>query len=654
MTTQAFMLFHLNLAYSSISEAARQKVIEQCYFPLLNLIKKTKIPIGIEITGWTLRQIQIIDPVWIEEFKELLKSGQSELIGSGYTQLIGPLVPWEVNLWNQQLGLEDYETILGVKPNIILVNEMAFSTGMVELYQKVGYDGMIMDRDNIRLALNIEDYEGVPSHAMGLNNSQIPVLWSDSILFQKLQRFAHGDSRLSDYLGFFRKRAGISKRPLAVYCNDAEIFDYRPGRFREERPAHEEGEWRRLERLLNILTSQEKVDWLSPTEALKNSLDAVPHSAQLLSTISQPIPVKKQAKYNVSRWAISGRNDLRLNTRCHRIAKALEGTKEEKSWRTLCELWASDLRTHIESHRWETANQDLKNLAEKLSVSLDEIPAQISFNKNKLADFKISQDPEGILLNIDSPHVQVVFNLRRGLALQSLAFLGHDFVPVIGTLPHGYFDSIEYGADFYSGGVVMELPLEHRRITDLERVKPKIEQVGQNLHVSVEIETDKGLIVKRYVISSQAESIKLMIEFPDWQRSHSVLRVGTLTLLPEAFSQPVYLKTCNGGSGLESFLLNQDCDHTASASSLVSCTTGFGATTGEIILGDVHREISISWDPAQCAFFPMLSHQLFKENFLTRLFFSLGELDDTMRVGGVVPSFEMMLSRGVGNAKSSL
>lgn len=152
----AFLLFHLNLAYSSIPASARIDVVRRCYHPLLDLASETGVPIGIELPSWTLRQIQALDPDWVNRFRQLLRAGQCELIGSGYTQLIGPLVPYEVNVWNQRMGIEDYEAILGRRPNLALVNEMAYSTGLIGVYKGAGYDGIVMDRDNVRLALGIE------------------------------------------------------------------------------------------------------------------------------------------------------------------------------------------------------------------------------------------------------------------------------------------------------------------------------------------------------------------------------------------------------------------------------------------------------------------------------------------------------------------
>ena len=94
--------------YSSIEIEDRNKVIEKYYWPLLKLAEANEIPIGIELSGYTLEKIKEIDFEWIKKFKKLLKAEKIELVGSGYTQIIGPFVPAKVNDWNQKLGVDTY------------------------------------------------------------------------------------------------------------------------------------------------------------------------------------------------------------------------------------------------------------------------------------------------------------------------------------------------------------------------------------------------------------------------------------------------------------------------------------------------------------------------------------------------------------------
>ena len=98
-----YSFFHLNLCFSSIEEERHPEVIERCYWPLLNMASKHKVPIGIEASGYTLERINILCPDWIENLKELIKKKLVSFVGCGYAQIIGPIVPYEVNKKNLEI-----------------------------------------------------------------------------------------------------------------------------------------------------------------------------------------------------------------------------------------------------------------------------------------------------------------------------------------------------------------------------------------------------------------------------------------------------------------------------------------------------------------------------------------------------------------------
>ena len=193
-TLHLFALFHLNLAFSSIEEGQRIDVIKRCYWPLLNLAEAHG-PIGIEATGFTLEEISSRDPTWIAKFRELIQRGKAELIGSGYTQIIAPLVPARVTEENLAIGNEVYERLLGIGPHLALVNEQAYSGGLVGLYLDAGYRALLMDWDNPSAHHPEWPVEARyrAERALGSDGRTIALLWTNTVAFQKLQRFAHGD-----------------------------------------------------------------------------------------------------------------------------------------------------------------------------------------------------------------------------------------------------------------------------------------------------------------------------------------------------------------------------------------------------------------------------------------------------------------------------
>ena len=653
---QGYLIFHLNLAFSSIPVSARPDVIVKCYWPLLELAEELDIPVGIELTGWTLQQIAELDFAWVERFKQLLDQQKCELIGSGWVQLIGPIVPYEVNYWNQKLGLEAYKEVLGVVPKIALVNEMAFSSGMVDVYVEAGYKGIVMDRDNVRLALGLDNtpISTTPTHAHGSENLIIPVLWSDSIFFQRLQRVVHGDIPISEYMSYVQKRAAKDNVVLPIYSNDAEIFDYRPGRFTTEARLHADGEWVRFKIICKRLKEKLGLVWLSPSHALATSTTNLKQNIKRLSSISQPIPVKKQAKYNINRWTVTGRNDLWLNTSCYRIYQALvnKTIKQEKSWRELCELWASDLRTHITDERWLDSVKRISNLSHQLNLQIIEESniktLQSSEQQDRLDSIEsveINKDDEGIYWTIKTPNIHLELNTRRGLAIKSLAFKSHCYKPVVGTLPQGYFSTIELGADFYTGGILIEVPGERSRLTDLEWVTPIIQCKGDELLISAKIPLTNGTLEKIYTIDINSERLKLSYYFHQFKRPIGIVRVGIITLLPDFFSLPLTIQCANGGENTEYFPLDHDVNHGRATSTLVSSTAAFGVTDGCLVIEDAEkRKLIFSWKPEDCAAIPMLKHQRTIGSHLTRLSFSLCELDDTAQGGDSLIPFSFELS----------
>ena len=140
-----YSIFHCNLSYSAIHEEDHGIVIRDCYWPLLELYDKYELPFGIELTGYTLQKIADLDSSWIEKLKELCRKGMCDFLASGFSQIIGPLVPRKVNEKNLEIGFNVYEDILGYKPRIAYVNEQAFSAGLADVYIDMGFEAVFME-----------------------------------------------------------------------------------------------------------------------------------------------------------------------------------------------------------------------------------------------------------------------------------------------------------------------------------------------------------------------------------------------------------------------------------------------------------------------------------------------------------------------------
>ena len=630
---QLFAIFHLNLAYSSIEEAERADVLRQCYWPLLRLAERVDLPVGIEASGFTLETAAALDPSWLERLRQLVGGGRSEFIGSGYSQVIGPLVPAAVNAANLRIGHDVYERLLGFKPRIAFVNEQAYSAGLIRHYLDASYDALVMEWDNPARAHPEWDAEWryLPQIAAGVSDETIPVIWNNAIAFQQFQRCAHGESSLDEYLSYLAGHGSDRPRALAIYGNDTEIFDFRPGRYETETRLSGPGEWARIGRIFEAIAGDSRFRLIRPSQAL--DLMGQPDVAHVLHLESpeDPTPVKKQRKYNITRWAVTGRNDLAVNTACWRICDRLVRQGQDATdadWRDLCELWSSDYRTHITDRRWAAYQKRLAALggqAPAIEVT-SRAAAPIAGG-----DSAVTRD--GCYLAVRSEYVTLVLNCRRGLAIDALSFGGPAEVPLCGTVKHGFYDDIHWGADFYTGMTVMESP-GRPKLTDLEPLEPIVSRATDGAFlVEGTVPTELGDIVKTVRVAAAAARIEVTyrLEWPEIPVGS--LRLGDVTLNPRAFDRATLFYRChNGGNRPETFGLDgKRVGHGEAVSFLVSASHALGITEGVVELGDRDRVLRIEVDKTAAALVGLVTFQAIRDTYFCRVSFSAAEVDETRR-----------------------
>jgi hypothetical protein len=663
-----YSVFHLNLAYSSISESKRKEVIERCFWPLLSLATESRVPLAIELSGYTLEVASQLDAGWTEELRKAVRSGSVELVGAGYAQLIGPLVPAEINVWNLELGEEIYRSLLGVTPRVWYVNEQSYSAGIVEDYVSIGARAIIMEWNNPRTLHQewSDEYRYYPQVAAGTNGSRIPVIWNDSISFQKFQRYAHGDIETSDLLAYLATHLSEKGRYHCLYGNDAEIFDFRPGRFKTEPELERPIEWSRIASLYGRLQSDPRFQLIFPSDVLKSP--PVPSASYLplsLESAVQPITVKKQPKYNVTRWSVTGRNSLYANTLCHRLyqrikSKSTTGSPADREIQAirkrLCYLWSSDFRTHITAERWDSFvaeaegmlretehvnTSEQKSRPHSLTIALNGLgatlflagqKARVNRSVSSARTCEISGDES--FLRISTPFVAAVFNLKRGLAIQSLIFPKLHPGALAGTIQHGYFEDIALSADWYTGNTVLQRPGKSQ-VTDLAPANVET-MAGSNdgeawLAVSTVIPTEAGAVKKLFKVYKSRPQIDLDYRFQWSTIPAGSFKTAFITLIPESYDLPsLFFATHNGGSTLEVFKLHgQSVAHNAPASSVVTASSGLGATEGIVIIGDARKALAIRFDPSVCASMPMVAFRESAPSFFARIMFSCGELDES-------------------------
>ncbi len=662
-----YALFHCNLAFSLIPRDEFPSVIKNCYWPLLRMAEDG-IPIGIEMTAWTLREVQAIDPSFTTLLKELLKKRRLSFIGSGYSQAIMPLIPAEVNRWNLSLGNKYYMEILGVKPTIALVNEQTYSAGLVGLYKEAGYEAIIMDWNNC--SRHNEYVKGAlytPQRVAGIGaGEEIGLLWSHSIAFQKFHRCVHGEITAEEYRDYLLSHYNEKEeRAFVAYSNDAEVFDYSPGL-----GARPQRDFKRVGEVLRGLKSETKFTLLRPEEIINKFNGAALTKPISLHSAETPIVCKKQERYNPLRWSVTGRDSAHINARCYGIYKRLRelgsvvsSMRMEALWERLCELWGSDFRTNTCDDKLASFNESLGWLSLESSRLMQEAgllesdgAAPLEMGRGVLAaseenglcyagaggpmvmtlptiapwscGFYVQEDKRR--LQVATSSVEMEFIKDRGLALKTLSFPEVCTRPLLGTISHGYFDSIEFGADFFSSHLI-HTDREGVKTTDLLPVSPVIVEDEAGVTVRAVIDTAIGRVIKEYYIPRLGQEFSLTYRLTTGALAASSLRLGIFTLLPDAFDKDtLWFETINGGTEAERFFLKgRTLSHERPVSRAISASSCLGATEGWVRFGDDEKTLCVLSERRVVYTVPMINYRESGGSFFLRLSHSAGELDDT-------------------------
>jgi hypothetical protein len=628
------LLFHLNLNHGSIEVEGRGAVVKRCYGPLLELAEGGPwMRLAIAASGHTLERIARADPSWIPRLFLLIESGRVEFIGSGDTLLIGPLVPAAVNRWNQELGRATYLRLLARAPRIALVNAMAWSQGLLDAYLDAGYEALIMEWNDPRRA-HPEWQEGwrhQTAWTQSPSGRRIRILWTEAHLQQGFQRAATGELESARFVDGVLANGGPRARHAFLYAGAAEVFDYRPGRAEAA-----DGEWRRIFELCEALHAR-GLEFTTPQHVLADARYE-PAATLELSAASNPIPLAHQPRCSVTRWALSGWEDVGLNARCFARAKELQRVGgSARDWQLLCRAWGADLRANLTEKRWR-----------RLARSLPEVrpvkPSETGFHEGPLRSRRVEW--AGSRLAVGTEGVRAVLNLRRGLALDSLVLRHAGPEPLVGTLAPehlgdaGWEDAALGAHDLFSGHTVLEGP-GAARVTDLAPVEPEVEELAHCVSVRARVPTARGPLPKE--VRVHAQRIELRYGFSAWgKRPRGSLRTGALTLLDGAFGDELWVSCTNGGPR-ERMRLAPDFDHARGDPRRGSACAAFGASDGWIAIDDGRIGFEVSWPQEEAASLPLVTCRHVSGKRLVRLQFTLAELDETSRPGAPLHDFRLSI-----------
>lgn len=371
-----YFIFHSNLSFSAIPQSKREEVLTSSYYPLCETLERLQIHIGWEFPGKTLEEIEELDPFLLDWIKKLSKRKLVEPICSGYMQSIFPLWHYELNKENMKEGIAVIKRLFQARPQIAYCNELTFSKGIVDIYLENKIKAIVVEFTNAKKAVGFERLKSLkPAQTIGQSGRAINVVWAHSPLAQKFQRAAQ-EGQIGEFLSTAEAMSNLG--PLPLYSSDLEVIGYRPW---QEKVCLQD--WKNVETAIKGLIDM-GFEIIAPSRVLEFAGN---NKYLNLTSCDEPCITKKQDKYNITRWAVAGRDDIRINAQTLRIWALYNAAKDYKVSSSIANefrkkllvLSGSDFRTHTSDDR----HIEFRNIAGLVELSLKKIVENPSFELPK-------------------------------------------------------------------------------------------------------------------------------------------------------------------------------------------------------------------------------------------------------------------------------
>jgi hypothetical protein len=566
---EATLLVHLNLNQAALEVAERRGVLARVYGPLLTWLERRPwLHLGIAASGHTLERAAALDPAWLERLAGLVALGRVEFVGCGDTVLVGPLVPAAVNRWNQVLGRETYQRLLGVAPRLALVNEASFSPGLIDAYLDAGYEGLLVAAARVFGA-------GVSAARVVLSPTgrALRLLTSTRELLHTPVAVPTLEPWLTCLSAEVARAAALGARPrVHLGLDELELL----GRAPDPRTMEKVAEW---------------LDELHARGLAFARLERATLAGPAGGVEPDPAPGAAQA---LAGWALAGSN-AHVNARCQARAKELESVGgTARDWQLLCRAFGSDLRRGLSPAR---ARRFLASLPPARGAA----NARTAFVEGPLRTRRVESTEKRLALGTDG--VRAVLHLRRGLALESLAFVHTGSEPLLGTVAAP-------GSDFGHLRIAGATP----SALDLAPVMAEIEEAPHCLCVRARIATAFGALVKE--VRAYAQHLELRFGLSRWKQAPpGRLIAGGLALCLERFESELFLSAARGGPR-ERCLVPES----QGSKELV-----LGATDGWLVLDDGRTGVEFTWWPEETTAVPVVTVHGAGEGRCVRVDFWLSE-----------------------------
>ena len=304
MVEKVSVILHWNTDYAEIPRKELPKVVKLSYQPMVDAIESWNDgTICFNITGHTIEYIQNNNPELIEQIKKLVKNNTVEMLASGYSHPILPLLPRKRVEIQLKDHIDQIKKVFGEKPKGIWPPELAVSPSVLSQIKKQGIEWTAIDYEHFLLSQYFgNDRNPFEQRKPTVTELLVDVFWSKGLkqLFAYLRarriikkaNLAHNDplqrvminhdENIKAYLSsvswanstqfavgghvpLYNQKKHLklllktNAKMLPLYSSDIEFFGYRSMGPEPAAP-------KKLTKFLEVLKKQQGIKVISPTQ----------------------------------------------------------------------------------------------------------------------------------------------------------------------------------------------------------------------------------------------------------------------------------------------------------------------------------------------------------------------------------------------------
>ncbi len=182
---------YFNAAYNSRESNHRilQKVAEKSYLPtnqrLTQLLKNhPEFKVSLSITGTVLEQLERWSPEALQSFKDLVATGQVEIVGETYHHSLAFFYSRTEFEMQVRMHREKVEALFGQTPKVFRNTELAYNNDLAYWADKAGYKGILAEGWDPVLAWRSPNYVYRPAYTENVRLLMKNYKLSDDIAFR--------------------------------------------------------------------------------------------------------------------------------------------------------------------------------------------------------------------------------------------------------------------------------------------------------------------------------------------------------------------------------------------------------------------------------------------------------------------------------------